>query len=89
MIELSRYAVLQAQRLARGVEAAGYQLLCPVATNQIFAILPDDAISRLQERFGFYTWERLPDRHSTIRLVTSWATPPEAVDAFLTALSRL
>jgi threonine aldolase len=87
MVELSRHAVEQAHRLALGIEAAGYPLLCPVATNQIFPILPDDTISRLQERFGFYVWERLPEKRSVIRLVTSWATPPEAVDAFLSALT--
>jgi threonine aldolase len=87
MIKLSRHAVEQAHKLALGIEAAGYRLLCPVATNQIFPVLPDDTITRLQERFGFYIWERLPNDYSAIRLVTSWATPPEAVDAFLSALA--
>jgi threonine aldolase len=86
MNDLSRHAVEQARRLALGIQAAGYPLLCPVATNQVFPILPNDTIALLEKRFGFYTWEKRPQGQSVIRLVTSWTTPSESVDTFLGAL---
>ena len=83
---LARHANTMAARLAGGIAARGHALAAPTETNQVFAILPDDAIAALQEAFAFYVWSKSGDAHSVIRLVTSWATEEGQVDAFLARL---
>lgn len=81
--ELARRANALALKLARGLAAQGFRFLVPPATNQIFPILPNDLIAELQKKYGFYVWSRADADHAAIRLVTSWATREEMVDAFL------
>ena len=84
--ELARHANAAAERLAEGIAARGYGFFTAPASNQIFPILPDALIARLQQEYGFYTWARVDESHSAVRLVTSWATPDERVDEFLADL---
>lgn len=86
--DLTRHANQMADKFSTGVTAAGYQLLAETETNQIFPILPNDLISRLQEQFRFYVWGEAEADHSVIRLVTSWATDESQVDAFLAMLKH-
>ena len=58
-------------------------------TNQIFPILPDDQIARLQERAAFYTNTRVDETHQAVRFVTSWATTDAQVDALLAVLNEV
>ncbi|MEO6103339.1 MAG: threonine aldolase, partial [Pseudoxanthomonas sp.] len=46
-------------------------------------ILPDSLVAELQERYEFEVWQHLPDATTVIRLVASWATSEQAVDAFI------
>ena len=84
---LARHANAMAARLAAGIVARGHGLAAQTETNQVFAILPDDAIADLQEAFAFYVWNPSGDARSVIRLVTSWATAERQVDAFLERLA--
>ena len=84
--ELAQRANTLAARLRQAVAEAGYSLLAPTVTNQVFPILPNSVIAKLEEEFSFYDWEAVDESHSAIRLVTSWATDEAAVDAFATAL---
>jgi len=81
--ELARHANALAGQLARSLAAQGFHFLTPPATNQIFPILPDALIARLQREYGFYVWSKADAGHSAIRLVTSWATPAERVAEFI------
>jgi threonine aldolase len=80
---LPRHANAMAGQLSDGIVAAGYELSAETETNQVFPILPDELIDRLQSDFGFYQWARHDDRHTVLRLVTSWATAPQQVDKFV------
>jgi threonine aldolase len=71
--------------LAGGLKALGYSFLADPVTNMIFPILPNALIQFLQDRYDFYVWCQTDEEHSAIRLVTSWATPAERVEAFLDA----
>ncbi|WP_315980940.1 hypothetical protein [Aliamphritea spongicola] len=75
-----------AKKLSEGLLAHGLKLEADTETNQIFAVLPDELIARLQEKFDFYVWCRKTADSSVVRLVTGWATPEEKVDEFLTLL---
>lgn len=85
--ELGRRAVEQADRLQKGLRALGYPMYVESPTNQIFVILTPEQLARFQELCLFEVQEVLPDGRTAIRLCTSWATPAEAVDELLGALS--
>ena len=86
-LSLARHANAMAAKLAAGIVANGHRLAAPTETNQVFAILPNSIIARLQECFAFYVWEKTDPTHSMIRLVTSWATAEDQVDAFVSRLT--
>lgn len=87
--DLARHANHMAERLARGLEALGYPFLIASPTNQIFPILPNAIIEALSPLYRFYVWSKVDEQHAAIRLVTSWATPQAAIDAFLDDLRRI
>jgi threonine aldolase len=86
LFELAAHANAMAQKIARVVQGLGYHLLTVSETNQIFPILPNSVIDQLKNEFGFYVWKQVDAQQSAIRLITSWATPEEAVDQFIAAL---
>lgn len=55
-------------------------------TNQLFPILPDALVEKLCQSFTFNIERKWDHSHTVIRLVTSWATTQEGVDAFIAAL---
>ena len=80
-------ANLMALRLAEGAQAKGIDIAFPVQANEVFALLPDDVIPELQERFHFYAWEEgLAEGRSLVRWVTSWDTTSVEVDELVRAL---
>ncbi|WP_114781217.1 threonine aldolase family protein [Botryobacter ruber] len=82
-LELAHHANAMAEKIAAAFEEKGYAFFLPPQSNQLFPLLPNAMIEKLQERFDFYVWHK-PDQHtSAIRLVTSWATEEENVDAFI------
>lgn len=81
--DLAQHANRMAARMRDGIATSGFAFLTDSPTNQLFPILPDTLIRRLQEHYGFYIWARKTDTSSSIRLVTSWATPDAVVEAFL------
>ena len=81
--ELARGANGKAQRIAAALKRAGYGFLTDSPSNQIFPILPDDLIEKLQRKWSFYVWQRVNAARSAVRVVASWATTDEAVAAFI------
>ena len=85
-LELGSRSNALAQRLQDGLMSKGYPMLLQSPTNQIFPILTPAQ----RELFGqislFEDWSTLPDGRKVIRLVTSWATTDDTVEAFLSQL---
>ena len=88
-IQLAQHANRMADRLQKGIRAAGYELKFRSDTNQIFPILPDALIKKLEDKYLFYCWEQFDEAHSVVRLVCSWATDEQMVDKFIKDLSAL
>ena len=88
-LQAAAHAVGQAQRLARGFEDAGLKLYAPVTANMVFVILPIADAKTLSKDFAFEFGERYDETHEVYRFVTSWATPPEAVDALIRAVEEM
>lgn len=81
--DLARQANLMGNTISKAVKAEGYAFLTASSTNQIFPIFPNALISKLQENYSFYVWEKVDENFSAIRLVTSWATSEEKVSNFI------
>ncbi|GBR44247.1 threonine aldolase family protein [Neokomagataea thailandica] len=79
-----------AQRLSIGLaQHPDITLPYPTESNEIFAALPETIIDTLEKAgFGFYRWTTPPHITGTIiRLVTSFDTRAEDVDAFLSHIT--
>lgn len=87
--DLARRANEMAQKLTQGITELGYGFQTDSPTNQIFPIFPNPVIEALSEKYRFYTWAKVDDERSSVRLVTSWATPEEAVTGFLADLKAI
>lgn len=85
--ELARHANIMAAKIAQAIAARGHPFLTPSATNQIFPVLPNTLIRQLQEKYLFYEWKAMDDHHTAVRIITSWATEENMVDAFIRDLA--
>jgi threonine aldolase len=56
-----------------------------VEANGVFASMPREAADQVRSRWPFYTWD---ESHREERLMCSWDTTAEEVDAFAEALSE-
>jgi Threonine aldolase len=86
--DLARNANKMASLLKKEISEAGYSFLTHSPSNQIFPILPNWLIERLQEKYSFYLWEKVDEDNSAIRLVTSWATKEEVVSTFIEDMKK-
>ena len=87
--ELARHANRTAETLAEGIAALGHPFAWTPQSNQLFPILPRRTAERLASLgYAFRIDHAVDDAHVCIRLVTSWATPEDAVRAFLEDLAR-
>ncbi len=87
--DMAAHANEMADRLRKGIAACGYSFHWDSKTNQLFPVLPNTVMDELKKDFLFSAQLATDEGHTCIRLVTSWATKPEAVDAFLKALQKL
>ncbi len=87
--DLARHANAMATHLQEGIAALGYDFASNSPSNQIFPILPDSIVRRLQDVCEFEVDHTDGMGKTCIRLVTSWATPQEAVDQFLKDLAAI
>lgn len=81
--DLAKHANKMAGLLREEISKAGFRFLVYSPSNQIFPILPNSLITKLQNNFSFYVWAKIDAENSAVRLVTSWATKEDAVLAFI------
>ncbi|MGL5434185.1 MAG: threonine aldolase family protein [Lachnospiraceae bacterium] len=86
--ELAAHANEMAGLLRKGIAACGFTFQWDSRTNQLFPILPNTIIQDLSRDFLFSPQLFIDEDHTCIRLVTSWATKPDAVWAFIEALKH-
>ena len=84
--EMGRWATGLALQLRDGMKALGIPFMSESPSNQQFPILPNQALKALERDFHWEVLGPVDADHTCIRLVTSWATQQEAVDAWLAAL---
>lgn len=86
--QLGEHSTRLAQQLAQGLKALGVEFMFESPSNQIFPILPDAVLKKLEGSFHWEVNGKLEDGRSCIRLVCSWATEEAAVTAFLLAAEQ-
>lgn len=62
----------------------GVRITRPVEANEVFAVLPHDAIGPLQAEFDFYVWD---ERTGEVRWVASWDTTTDDVERFTAGIA--
>lgn len=88
-LKIAAHADSMADKIRNTLSELRYPLLVEGTTNQIFPILPDKLLDKLQENFTFSEQERIDAAHRAVRFCTSWATTPESVDALCDELRKL
>jgi len=78
-----------ADQIRETLRVKGYPMPVISATNQVFAVLPTDVCSKLEEHITFSPWEKVDDEHIMVRFCTSWATTQEGVDTLCSLLNNL
>ena len=84
--ELASHANKMASVLVKSFLDLGYSFLTHSPSNQIFPILPNTLIKKLEEDFSFYPWRKMDENNTAIRLVTSWATGESDIEQFIDKL---
>jgi len=75
------HANSMAQRLSAGLhQIPGVIVTQQVQANAVFAILPPQVTTALQQRHHFYVWDH---RTGEVRLMCSWDTTEEDIEVFL------
>jgi len=86
--ELADHANQMAALLTKSFRDLGYSFLTHSPSNQIFPILPNELIRKLEEEYSFYLWKKVDEDRSSIRLVTSWATKVSDIETFIGRLNQ-
>ena len=86
--ELAAHANRMADHLNDCFLDLGCKFLTHSPSNQIFPILPNSIIEKLEEDYSFYRWKKIDNKSSAIRLVTSWTTDEKEVLMFIEKLKN-
>lgn len=84
--DLAKRGNQMATKMATGIKAAGFEMAAECEANMLMAILPNEVITHLETEFDFYRWKVIDNKHTQLRLVTSWATDETKVDRFIEML---
>ncbi len=84
--QLGEHSTRLARQLAEGLKDLGVEFMFESPSNQIFPILPDEVLKKLEGAFHWEVNAELEGGRSCVRLVCSWATEEAAVTAFLLAV---
>ena len=82
-------AIQAADQIRKTLKEQNFSLCFGSPTNQVFCIVDDTLMTRLEKQVEFGFWEKYDDTHTVIRFATSWATTKEDVDALCNLLCNL
>lgn len=85
-IEMGRHAIAQAEKIKEALKEKKYKFFLDSPTNQIFIVVENKTLEELGKELVYGFWEKYDDRHTVIRIATSWATTDEAVEELIKKL---
>lgn len=74
--KLAEHADRLADDIRKAFEDKGYRSLVQSGTNQIFVIVPNDAMEKLNKKYVSSNNGPYDENHTVLRFCTSWATNP-------------
>lgn len=78
---IANHSLLMAERLYQGLKTISQiRITQPRQSNAVFAIIPQEWLKTLRGQFFFYVWD---EKTFECRLMTSWDTQIEEIDAFM------
>ena len=86
---ISRHAILMAEKLKKGLTEIGCNFFYKSPTNQQFIIVENSILPKLSEQVAYSFWEVYDETHTVIRLATSWATEESDVDKLIEILKGI
>jgi len=84
--EIASHQCAMARYLGERLRALGLRENFPIQSNAVFCNLPKPVVKALRDEFFFYVWN---EATFECRLMTSYATTKEEIDAFVTKLGSL
>lgn len=85
-LQISENAIRMAEILKEAFREKGYTFYLDSPTNQIFIILENEKMKKLQENAAFSFWEKADEDHTVVRFATSWATEEADVRKLISLL---
>jgi len=79
----AQHANEMAEMLYTGLKGLGVQFDLAADANQVFPIFDNQINEKLSKEYGFYPWNKVDENQIKVRLVCSWSTPREMVEAFI------
>ena len=67
-------AIQAADQIRQTLKEQNFNSALVSPTNQVFCIVEDSLMERLEKQVEFGFWEKYDDTHTVIRFATSWAT---------------
>lgn len=86
---LAKHANNMAEELAEIILDNGYKFLIEPFSNQLFPIFPNKVLDKLKDEFMYSVHQVIDEDNTAIRLVTSWATEKESVEAFRKTVTNM
>ena len=71
---IGKYTVNLSEKLKNILHKKNYRFYLESPTNQQFIIIENIKMEELAKKVSFSFWEKYDEKHTVIRLVTSWAT---------------
>jgi len=87
--DISKHAILMAEKIQRAFKDKGITFLYDSPTNQQFPILRNSQLDMLKENYAFAYWKAIDGECSAVRFCTSWATRVEDVEKLVEDIKRL
>ena len=79
-------AIRAAESIKKALREKGYRLYFDNPTNQIFYVMENEVLKKLEEKVEYSFWEKYDDDHTVIRFATDWGTTEEETRALIDAL---
>ncbi len=84
--EISRNAIVMADKLRKAFIEKGYEIFIETTTNQIFIVLENNKMESLGKKVSFGFWEKKDENHTVVRFAVSWATKEADIDKLIDML---
>jgi threonine aldolase len=86
--DMASHANAMAGKLRTALTDKGFSFAYDSQTNQLFPVFSNEMIAELAKEFTFNMDKKIDETHSSIRLVTSWATTEDGVEEFIRFLKK-